>query len=180
MERRSTIYEERLERYEALVVRFAPRLDLISPSDLDRFRSRHVDDSLRALPLVDEAGPGPCVDVGSGAGLPGIPLAIARPDRTWRLVEPRVRRAAFLEEVVRELELDCEVVVARAEDLAADPRFTNHVLACARALTAPAAALELLRPLVAPGGIAALFVGSGAQLPPEAEEWEEGLAIVRL
>ncbi len=110
-----------------------------------------------------------------------MPLAIARPDRSWRLIEPRKRRAAFLEEVVRDLGLDAEVVVATAERAALDPRLAGaHSLAAARALAAPPAALDLLRPLVAPGGAAALFVGSEGQVPPDAEEWEEGLAIVRM
>jgi 16S rRNA G527 N7-methylase RsmG len=96
-------------------------------------------------------------------------------------VEPRKRRAAFLEEVVRELGLTAEVIVATAEACAADPDLARtHVLATARALAAPGAAIGLLRPLLAPGGTAALFVGSEAQVPPEAEEWAEGLAIVRL
>jgi 16S rRNA (guanine527-N7)-methyltransferase len=132
------------------------------------------------LPLLDELPPGACVDVGSGAGLPGVPLAVARPERAWRLIEPRARRAAFLEHVVRELELTAEVVVAPAERAATEPRLAAaHVLATARALAPPAAALELLLPLVAPRGVAAIFLGSGAKVPPEAEEWAEGLAIVR-
>lgn len=132
------------------------------------------------LPLLDELPSGPCVDVGSGAGLPGVPLAIARPEREWRLIEPRERRAAFLEHVVRELELAAEVVVAPAERAAADPRLAAaHVLATARALAPPPAAIELLLPLVARDGVAAVFLGSGAEVPPEAEEWAEGVAIVR-
>jgi 16S rRNA (guanine527-N7)-methyltransferase len=178
--RRFSIYEDRLGRYEALVRSYAPRLDLVSPEDLARFRSRHIDDSLRLLPLLDQLPAGPCVDVGSGAGLPGVPLAIARPDRPWRLIEPRKLRAAFLEEVVRELQLTAEVVVGTAERCAADPRLAEaHVLATARALAPPEATLVLLRPLIVPGGVVAIFIGSGAQVPPEAEEWEEGLAIVR-
>ena len=146
--------------------------------DLDRFRARHIDDSLRLVPLIDDLPAGPCADVGSGAGLPGIPVAIARPERTWRLIEPRRRRAAFLEEAVRELELDCEVVVATAAEAAA--RGADHALATARALAPPPRALEMIVPLVAGGGVAAVFVGAGDPIPPETEEWEEGIAIVRL
>jgi 16S rRNA (guanine527-N7)-methyltransferase len=113
--------------------------------------------------------------------LPGIPLAIARPERAWRLIEPRERRAAFLEEVVRELDLDCQVVVSTAEEAAGDRRFAGaHVLTTARALAVPGVALTLLLPLTAPGGVAAVFIGSEAQVPQHAEEWQEGLAIVRV
>lgn len=115
--------------------------------------------------------------MGSGAGLPGVPLAIARPQRRWRLIEPRRRRAAFLEEVVRRLQLDCEVVVATVAQ-AADT-LGPHALVTARALAEPARSLELILPLVGSSGIAAVFVGEGGRIPPEAEEWQEGLAIVR-
>ncbi|MGH2694478.1 MAG: 16S rRNA (guanine(527)-N(7))-methyltransferase RsmG, partial [Actinomycetota bacterium] len=125
--------------YAELVRAWGSRLGLVSERDLDRFRERHIEDSLRLLPLLDSLPVGPAVDVGSGAGLPGIPLAISRPQREWRLLEPRRRRSAFLEEVVRELALDnCEVVIATAQEAARDPRLARaHVLATARALTPP-------------------------------------------
>lgn len=121
---------------------------------------------------------GPLADVGSGAGLPGVPLAIADPSRHWRLIEPRARRAAFLEEVVRTLELDCEVLTMTA--VQASARLSGaHQLVVARALAPPAEALETIRPLVAHGGVAAIFVGESAQIPPEAEIWAPGVAILR-
>jgi 16S rRNA (guanine527-N7)-methyltransferase len=129
---------------------------------------------VRALP------PGPAVDIGSGAGLPGIPLAIAAPGRRWRLVEPRAGRAGFLEEVVRSLGLDCEVLRVRAEEAATMPAVAgSHVLATARAVAPPERAFRLLFPLVAAGGTCLVFAGEGAAVPPEAEELEEGLLIIR-
>jgi 16S rRNA (guanine527-N7)-methyltransferase len=167
-----------LARYEDLLRMWAPKLNLVSAADLPRLRERHVEDSLRLAPLLDELPAGPCIDVGSGAGLPGIPLAIAAPSRSWRLLEPRQRRAAFLEEVVRELDLDVEVVALTAEQ-AASELGPVHALAVARALAEPPLALALLRPLVATNGVAALFLGQGAEVPPGAEEWTQGIAIVR-
>lgn len=126
------------------------------------------------------APPGPCADVGSGAGFPGVVLALAAPGRTWRLLEPRARRAAFLEEVVRDLALDCEVLRVTAQEAAADPALRGaHAVVTGRALAPPGEAFELLRPLVAPGGVAVVWFGRRAELPPEAEEWAEGLAIMR-
>ena len=152
----------------------------MAPGDLERLESRHVDDSLRLLPLLDEVSAGPCIDVGSGAGFPGIPLAIARPDRRWTLLEPRARRAAFLEEAIRELELAAGVVVARAEDAAEDPALAeSFALATARALAPPTHAFALVRPFVAPGGAAAVFVGNADGIPSEAAVWREGVAIIR-
>jgi 16S rRNA (guanine527-N7)-methyltransferase len=170
----------KLDGYAALVRHWAPRLDLVSPGDLERFEERHIADSLRLAPLLDELPEGPCIDVGSGAGLPGIPLAIARPGRRWRLLEPRGRRAAFLEEVVRSLDLTCEVVPLNAAQASGDRRFRGgHALGAARALAPPAEALSLVAPLVRRGGVTALFVGSGAQLPPRAALWAPGIAIIR-
>ena len=167
----------KLNDYAALVRDWAPRLDLVAPGDLDALESRHLEDSLKALPLVRTAPPGPCVDVGSGAGLPGIPLAIAS-GRHWDLIEPRRRRAAFLEEALRILAVDADVMPLRADEVAAGaPRYA---LATARAVAPPADALELCRPLVQPGGSVVLWLGKGAELPRDAEEPVEGLATIRI
>lgn len=169
-----------LARYAALVRRWAPRLDLVSPGDLDRFEARHVDDSTRVAPLLDELPPGPCVDIGSGAGLPGVPLAIVRPERAWTLLEPRHRRAAFLEEVVRDLGLGATVVARTAEEAAADPSLAGaHVLATARAVADPGAVRALAEPLLRPGGVTLVFTGAGTVAPADAEEWAPGLTIMR-
>lgn len=172
--------EELLARYAALVRLWAPRLDLVSPGDLDRFETRHVDDSARAAPLLDELPPGPCADIGSGAGLPGVPLAILRPARAWTLIEPRHRRAAFLEEVVRELGLRARVVARTAEEAALDGSLGGeHVLATARAVADPGAVRALAEPLLRPGGVTLVFTGAGTVSPADAEEWAPGLTIMR-
>jgi 16S rRNA (guanine527-N7)-methyltransferase len=167
-----------LQEFVAILRRHAGRVDLVSPGDLERFESRHIEDSLKALPAVEQAPPGPAVDVGSGAGLPGIPLAIAS-GRAWRLLEPRRRRAAFLEEVVRELALDCEVLMTTAEAAARDPALAGrHAIATARAVTGAAAAFPLLIPLVAPRGRALVWVGRGAEISPETREVAPGVAMM--
>ena len=166
-----------LEQYEQLLLQWAPRFDLVAPGDLEHLRERHIEDSLRLLPLLAEAPPGPCIDVGSGAGLPGIPLAIAS-GRPWRLVEPRKKRAGFLEEVVRRLDLDCEVVARSAEELHRDPDFRGtHVFATARALAAPEIALKLLQPLLSATGTGAIFIGRDVPPPEGSRTWEPGIAI---
>ena len=170
----------RLARFASLIREWAPKLDLVSPGDLEHLEERHIQDSLRLLPLLAECPEGPCADVGAGAGFPGIPLAISS-NRHWRLLEPRKRRAGFLELVVRELGLDCEVVPLRAEEASTDPLYRHeHALVTARALARPGAALELIRPLVAPQGRAAIFLGESAETPPGTSEDIPGVAIFKV
>ena len=106
-----------LDDYEVLLRDLAIPRGMIASADRQQLRVRHILDSLRAAPYL-EADAGPVVDLGSGAGLPGIPVAIARPDLTLVLTEPRQARAAFLELVVERLGLDdVEVFAGPAEEL---------------------------------------------------------------
>jgi 16S rRNA (guanine527-N7)-methyltransferase len=144
-----------LDRYGELLQLRAVPLGFIADSDRDRLMDRHVLDSLRAVPCLRPSDLR-LADLGSGAGLPGIPVAIALPDRTMTLVEPMQRRAAFLELAVRELGLrNTEVVVSRAE------RAAITVDVCLiRALAGPEMAWRLARPLLRPGGRLLFFAGA--------------------
>lgn len=93
---------DRLERFERGLRERAVPMGMVSPSDLPRLRERHILDCLRAASLLPETGT--VCDLGSGAGLPGVVLAIARPDLRFVLVEVRRSRAAFLEEAIADLE----------------------------------------------------------------------------
>lgn len=133
---------------------------------------RHVGDALRALPRVDAAPPGPLADVGSGGGVPGLVLAIARPQREVHLIEATGHKAAFLSETAAELGVHVRVHGARSEELAArvpSERAAGGALrdafacVCARALAAPPSAAELCLPLAAPGGLVLLWVGPGVE-----------------
>jgi 16S rRNA (guanine527-N7)-methyltransferase len=172
-----TQIQAQLDSYGGLVADWSHRLALVAPGDLSRFRERHIDDCLRLLPLLQECPAGPAVDVGSGAGLPGVVLAIALPERAWCLLEPRSRRAGFLEHVVRKLELPNVEVVRSTAQQAPSRLIGAHALAVARALAPPARALALLAPLVAGGGVAAVFVGKDAEIPPGSEEWKPGIVL---
>ena len=169
-----------LAHYAELVRAWAPRVDLVASSDLDRFETRHIEDSLRLADLVASCPPGPGADNGSGAGLPGVPLAIVDPGRIWHLIEPRRKRAAFLEEVVRELQLDNVAVVPMTAERAAQEAHlrASHSAVVARALAPPGEAFDLMLPLVAPGGTAALLVGETAHIPPNSTRWRPGIATV--
>ncbi|HVT21403.1 MAG TPA: 16S rRNA (guanine(527)-N(7))-methyltransferase RsmG [Mycobacteriales bacterium] len=94
---------ERARRYAALLVTAGIERGLIGPREADRVWARHVFNSASLAALI--APRARVVDLGSGAGLPGIPLALARPDLTVVLVEPMARRVGFLRECVAALEL---------------------------------------------------------------------------
>jgi 16S rRNA (guanine527-N7)-methyltransferase len=146
--------DPRLERWlEALVA--TPGLTSIH--DLAEARRLHLNDSLRAVEAVRRFD-GPIVDVGSGGGAPGIPLAAALPDRELTLLEASRRKCAFLERWAREFP-NVQVVCGRAEEQCAD----SWGVAVAKALAPPQVAAEWCLPLVAPGGAAVLFVGPTAE-----------------
>jgi 16S rRNA (guanine527-N7)-methyltransferase len=143
--------------------RLAAWLDaLLSTPGLTSIRDRaearrvHVDESLAALEVVRRFD-GPVVDVGSGGGAPGIPLAVALPLRPVTLLEANGRKCAFLREVTRGLP-NVTVVQGRAEEQAAD----TFGVAVAKALAPPPVATEWCLSLVEVGGAAVLFVGPTA------------------
>ena len=115
-----------------------------------------LEDSLRAIDLV-RVHPGPVVDVGSGGGAPGIPLAYALHDREFVLVEAEQRKCDFLESWVPS---NGRVVWGRAEEQETDV----FGVALAKALAQPATALEWCLPLVRPGGAAILWLGPAADI----------------
>jgi 16S rRNA (guanine527-N7)-methyltransferase len=114
-----------------------------------------LDDSLRGVPLVEQFD-GPIVDVGSGGGAPGIPLAHAFPEREVVLLEAERRKCDFLERVAPP---NARVVWGRAEEQATDWAG----VAVAKALAQPPTAAEWCLPLVRPGGAVVLWVGPSAE-----------------
>lgn len=156
----------RMARFVDLLLDRNQRLNLtriVEPAEVER---RHLLDSLTcALPCLDALSAGAawrCVDVGSGGGLPGIPLAIAFPSLRVMLLESAEKKAGFLREVVADLGLrGITVRTGRAEDAARDPAERDaYDLVVARALAPLPVALELCLPFVRPGGIAVLPRGS--------------------
>lgn len=98
-----TCQKELLDRYKDLFLRVSKRINLISAGDRNRLEERHFADSLAPVDLVPAEAK--VADWGSGGGLPGIPLAIARPDVSVTLVESRQKKASFLLRVIRELQI---------------------------------------------------------------------------
>ena len=142
--------------FTAALARHGEELGLIGPLELPRLWTRHVLNSALVAPLLR---PGRVGDVGSGAGLPGLVLAIIRPDVSFTLIEPMERRVAWLERQVDELELgNVSVVRARAED---SKLYDALDQVTARAVSALRTLIPLTAPLVRSGGELVLMKGAG-------------------
>ncbi|MEZ3157920.1 16S rRNA (guanine(527)-N(7))-methyltransferase RsmG [Microbacterium sp. BWR-S6Y] len=137
---------DRARRFTENLARHGEERGLIGPLEVPRLWTRHILNSAIAAPYFH----GRSVDVGSGAGLPGLVLAIARPDVEWTLIEPMERRTAWLTEQVAELELS-NVTVARmrGEEWTGGRVFD---VATARAVSALRTLLPFTAPLVRPRG----------------------------
>jgi len=149
---------ELAQRYAELLATTGTDRGLVGPREVPRLWERHLLNCAAVAPLLPPAGV--VVDVGSGAGLPGLVLALARPDVQVVLLEPMQRRVAWLEEVVEELGVGVEVVRGRAEECG---------LTAATVTARAVAPLERLAawclPLVRPGGT--LLAMKGRSAPEE-------------
>jgi 16S rRNA (guanine527-N7)-methyltransferase len=153
-----TLFGDRIDvarQYTADLARRGEELGLIGPLELPRLWSRHILNCALVAPLLR---PGTTGDVGSGAGLPGLVLAIARPDVSLVLIEPMERRVAWLESEAQELGLDNVTVVrARAEETKLDWPLDQVT---ARAVTALSKLIPVTAPLVRSGGEMVFMKGS--------------------
>ena len=169
-----------LERWLEDVVATPGLTSLDSVSDAQQVL---LDDALRATPFVEAIG-GPVIDVGSGGGSPGLPLAVALPGLAFTLLEAERRKARFLERASESL-ANVEVVWGRAEEHATDA----YAVALAKALAKPPVAAELCLPLVRQGGVVILWLGetarrdavarAAAQVGGRLEDDVDGLVLLR-
>ena len=161
----AVIFGDRLDlarRYAALLIRDSDTLGLLGPREMPKLWSRHILNSAVVSELVPDGVT--VADVGSGAGLPGIPMAIAQPNAHFTLIEPMERRSDWLKAVVAELGLEnVSVLRARAEEVG-----EVFDLVTARAVSALPKLLRLTVPLTRHGGAIIALKGSKA-----AEEIEE-------
>jgi len=159
-----------LERYAALLASEGVLRGLIGPREVARLWDRHLLNCGLLTPLIPRGAR--VVDLGSGAGLPGLVLALARPDLRVTLVEPMARRVAFLNEACATLGTDTVTVVRGRAEQAADRHAFDVVTS--RALAPLPQLLTWSLPLVAPGGAVLAMKGSSASAEIESAASELG------
>ncbi|GAA3860282.1 16S rRNA (guanine(527)-N(7))-methyltransferase RsmG [Saccharothrix violaceirubra] len=165
-------HADRAVAFTAMLTEHGVERGLIGPREVDRLWDRHVLNSAVVSVLFPENSR--VVDVGSGAGLPGIPLAIARPDLDLTLLEPMERRVAWLTEVVETLGLNVTVVRGRAEEGPVRRRLADADAVTARAVAPLERLARWCLPLVRPGGRLVALKGESA-----ADEVERDAEAVR-
>ncbi|MFN2494894.1 MAG: 16S rRNA (guanine(527)-N(7))-methyltransferase RsmG [Pseudonocardiaceae bacterium] len=148
------------ERYVALLAGPGVIRGVIGPREADRLWERHLLNSAVVGELVPDGAA--VLDVGSGAGLPGIPLALARPDLSVALLEPMARRVVWLNEIVADLGLPVRVHRGRVEDSGVRAELGAWDVVTARAVAPLGRLAHWCMPLVAPGGQLLAIKGAGA------------------
>ena len=140
-------------RHAALVIEANRRFNLTAITDPVEMARKHYLDSLTCCLAVDFTALTTVCDIGTGAGYPAVPLAIAFPQVQFTLVESNNKKAQFLSESTAQLSLtNCQVMTARAEDLGQGPLRETFDLALARAVAILPALAEYCLPLVRVGG----------------------------
>ncbi|KGM18213.1 16S rRNA (guanine(527)-N(7))-methyltransferase RsmG [Corynebacterium auriscanis] len=160
------------EAYAEMLATDGIERGLIGPREVSRIWERHVLNSAVLGEVVLQNAR--VIDVGSGAGLPGIPLAIARPDLEVQLLEPLLRRTVFLEEAVAKLGLDCSVHRGRAEDPQIRKAIGGADVATSRAVAPLGKLTGWSLPLVRVGGAMVAIKGSSVH-----EEIERDAAVIK-
>jgi 16S rRNA (guanine527-N7)-methyltransferase len=165
---------ERAERYARILAGAGVERGLIGPREAGRLWDRHLLNSVAIAELIQ---PGERIaDIGSGAGLPGIPLALARPDVRMTLIEPLLRRSDFLREVVDDLGLEVTVVRGRAEDKGVRQQVGEMDAVVSRAVAALDKLTRWSMPLLRDGGRMIALKGQRAEA--EIEEHRRVMATL--
>lgn len=157
--------EEMYNRYIDLILKWKDSSDLTAAKDCDEIRQKHIDDSISVIPYLGKARS--VIDLGTGAGLPGIPIKIERPDLKITLLDSRRKKINFLKQVVLELRLnDIDAVQGRAEDEAIIKKLGRFDVVISRATWELSEYLKVAVNYLGKNGICIAMKGS---------RWEEEL-----
>ena len=149
-------------RYYELLLDWNTRMNLTAITDITEIAEKHFCDSLAAVSLLPESAS--VIDVGTGAGFPGIPLCIARPDIRITLLDGLNKRITFLNAVLDKLGLQADCVHMRAEDAGQDARYRGKFdVTVTRAVASLPVLIELTVPLLTTGGISIAYKGDAAE-----------------
>lgn len=166
--------EARLRELIEVLLEANTQFNLTAIRDPEEAWVKHVLDSLAGLASEDFDGQKTLVDVGSGAGFPGLPLALARPELRVSFVESTGKKCGFISRTSEHFGLKTNVINARAEEVGQDERYRAQFdIATARALGSFTEVAEYCLPLVKVGGLVVLWRGQNAET--EAQDSEEAL-----
>jgi 16S rRNA (guanine527-N7)-methyltransferase len=159
-----------LGRHVDLLLKWNKSINLTAITEVDEVVEKHVLDSLALAPVLPS---GSLLDVGSGGGFPGIPVAIARPELEVVLVDSVQKKVAFLKNALAELRLPkVRAVAARLEGDPAKEELPRVHAAVARAFAAPVPWLTLAESYVLPNGVAICMLGPGEETPERVGQME--------
>jgi 16S rRNA (guanine527-N7)-methyltransferase len=165
---------DRAQRYAAILAGAGVERGLIGPREVDRIWDRHLLNSVAIAELLEPEAR--VADIGSGAGLPGIPLALARPDCRVTLIEPLLRRSEFLREVVDELGIDVAIIRGRAEEPTVRQQVGEMDVVVSRAVASLDKLTKWSIPLLRPDGRMLAIKGERAE--GEISEHRRGMAAL--
>ncbi len=153
----------RFARYYAMLVEWNEKVNLTAITEETEVAQKHFADSLLPATLLPRGAK--CIDVGTGAGFPGVPLLILRSDLRMTLLDSLNKRLVFLQALLEELGLEAQLVHARAEDAGRDPKHRDkYDVALTRAVAGTSPLVEWTLPLVKEKGVSLMYKG------PKAEE----------
>ena len=153
---------KRFLHYYEMLIEWNAKINLTAITDPEGVASRHFADSLLALKLIPQGAR--LIDIGTGAGFPGIPLKIMRPDIELTLLDSLNKRIIFLNEVLKDLDIDARTLHLRAEDGAKDPELRGRFdIATSRAVAAVSKIAGWTLPFVKNGGASLMYKGPSVQ-----------------
>ena len=153
---------DRFETYQRLLAEWNEKMNLTAITDPVEVAEKHFADSLAALPYLKPSMA--IIDVGTGAGFPGIPLLIMMPELQLTLADSLQKRLTFLDALLKELGLQADLVHGRAEDLGQNRLYRERFdAALSRAVASLPVLLELTTPFLKVGGAAIAYKGDGAE-----------------
>ena len=172
--------EEKLQKfalYLSLLLEWNKKINLTAIKDTEQIIIKHFADSLSLLQYMDIPKNAAVIDVGTGAGFPGIHLAIARPDIRLMLLDSLGKRMMFLQTVVQRLSIAAQTLHARAEEAGQKQQYREkYDIAVSRAVAALPVLAEYCLPLVKPGGVFAAM--KGPQAHQELQQAKNAIALL--